>query len=249
MYITGRVFRDFNEDGAITANGVITETGVQSVTVAAYGSSGSSCGSTSSDLSGYYTLTTAILSCDGPYRIEFTNLPTGYEPSRSREAIMAAQSSSSTAWRRQATSIWQLTKPVIIARQTRKLLPANGCKAHLTAPLWLPLAMALPPIGMAISMAWARQPIAPPAQMLHRWQPIARLEPPGAWLGMRPFGTLYTVADSRRKAQLGPLGNESPVLRVTLTGAFAPALYVDLNSIFGNSAAGLIPIQSQRPPG
>ncbi|MEZ4675065.1 MAG: SdrD B-like domain-containing protein [Caldilineaceae bacterium] len=64
--ITGRVFNDYNSDGLITANGVITDTGVQSVTVTAYGMNGANCGSTQSSVSGYYTLTTAILTCDGP---------------------------------------------------------------------------------------------------------------------------------------------------------------------------------------
>ena len=77
--ITGRVYKDYNSDGNITANGVVTDTGVQSVTVTAYGVSGAVLGTTSTSSNGYYTFTP---SANGPYRVEFTNLPAYYEPSR-----------------------------------------------------------------------------------------------------------------------------------------------------------------------
>ncbi|MCW1967173.1 MAG: hypothetical protein KIH69_003510, partial [Anaerolineae bacterium] len=78
--ITGTVFSDYNMDGRITANGVITDTGVQSVTVRAYALNGTVLGPTTTDASGRYTITTSGV--QGPYRLEFYNLPEGYEPSR-----------------------------------------------------------------------------------------------------------------------------------------------------------------------
>jgi uncharacterized repeat protein (TIGR01451 family) len=78
--ITGTVYRDVNSDGRITANGVITETGVQSVTVTAYDRNGNVAGATTTAASGRYTLTTTAA---GPWRVEFSDLPVGYEPSRS----------------------------------------------------------------------------------------------------------------------------------------------------------------------
>ncbi|MBX3015727.1 MAG: hypothetical protein KF832_29680, partial [Caldilineaceae bacterium] len=75
--ITGTVFRDFNSDGAITANGVITDTGMPSVTVTAYDKNGNAVGSAVTDADGNYTINP---SGAGPYRIEFSDLPAGYEP-------------------------------------------------------------------------------------------------------------------------------------------------------------------------
>lgn len=73
--ITGTVFNDLNSDG----NMVITETGVAAVTVTAYDSTGAVVGSGTTDASGLCTITP---SGNGPYRLEFSSLPTGYEPSR-----------------------------------------------------------------------------------------------------------------------------------------------------------------------
>ncbi|MCB0183876.1 MAG: hypothetical protein KDE31_06410, partial [Caldilineaceae bacterium] len=76
--ITGTVFNDNNSDGIITANGVVTDTGVQNVTVTIYDNWGTSV-STITDVSGHYTVTPSFA---GPYRVVFTDLPTDYEPSR-----------------------------------------------------------------------------------------------------------------------------------------------------------------------
>ena len=92
--ITGRVFQDFNGNGnydtttTITNDGfgtiaVAIDRGVQNVQVRAYDATGTnvttgSVVSTAAD--GTYTLTTNDVG-SGPYRIEFTNLPTGFSPS------------------------------------------------------------------------------------------------------------------------------------------------------------------------
>ncbi|MEM7128145.1 MAG: SdrD B-like domain-containing protein [Chloroflexota bacterium] len=76
--ISGTVFRDFNSDGEFTTSGTVQDTGLMSVTVTAYDVNGNAVGSTQSGNDGTYTLTPTA---DGPWRIEFTNLPAGYEPS------------------------------------------------------------------------------------------------------------------------------------------------------------------------
>ena len=73
--ITGNVFRDFNSNGVDDG---VNEIGVAGVTVTAYDRDGVQRGTTTTDASGVYTLTTTG---NGPYRIEFTDLPAGYEPS------------------------------------------------------------------------------------------------------------------------------------------------------------------------
>jgi uncharacterized repeat protein (TIGR01451 family) len=79
--ITGTVFQDFNGNGVrdtAGALGTAVDDGIASVTVSAYDASGALQGTTNSTPSGAYTLTATGT---GPYRIEFTNLPTGYQPS------------------------------------------------------------------------------------------------------------------------------------------------------------------------
>jgi len=75
--ISGKVYRDFNSDGQITANGVTTDTGVSGVTVTAYGVNSAACGSQQTDVNGNYSLTAT---CNGPWRVVFTNLPAYYQP-------------------------------------------------------------------------------------------------------------------------------------------------------------------------
>lgn len=93
--ITGRVFQDYNGNGVYNTTttitnegfgsiGVAIDRGVAGVTVSAYDSAGVLRGTTttidgiSAADAGTYTLSATGT---GPYRIEFTNLPTGFAPS------------------------------------------------------------------------------------------------------------------------------------------------------------------------
>lgn len=87
--ISGRVFQDFNGNGnydttlTITNNGFGTtgaaiDRGVAAVTVTAYNSSGTASGSATTDANGLYSIATTGT---GPYRVEFTTIPTGFLPS------------------------------------------------------------------------------------------------------------------------------------------------------------------------
>lgn len=96
--ISGRVFQDYNSNGAYdTASGLNSiDRGVASVTVTAYDSAGASRGTATTDASGNFSLTATGT---GPYRLEFTNLPSGYAPSaRSTNSTLggAATDSGST---------------------------------------------------------------------------------------------------------------------------------------------------------
>ncbi|CAN5272031.1 hypothetical protein BH10ACI1_BH10ACI1_05620 [soil metagenome] len=87
--ISGRVFQDFNGNGTydttatITNDGVGTvgvaiDLGVSGITVSAYDSAGVLRGTATTIADGTYSVAAAGT---GPYRIEFTNLPTGFLPS------------------------------------------------------------------------------------------------------------------------------------------------------------------------
>jgi hypothetical protein len=90
--IAGRVFHDFNGDGSYSTSGgtsavpVAVDAGVANVTVSAYDASGVLRGTALTNASGIYSV---VASGTGPYRVEFTNLPTGYSPSaRSTDSVL-----------------------------------------------------------------------------------------------------------------------------------------------------------------
>lgn len=72
--ITGTVFSDIDSDGVKDA----AEVGVAGVAIAAHNAAGMA-GSAVSSANGTYTLSTTG---SGPYRLEFTNIPAGFDPSR-----------------------------------------------------------------------------------------------------------------------------------------------------------------------
>ena len=79
--INGKVFRDFNSDGQINSSGANSDIGVANVTVTIYNGTGAVvAGPLQTDNSGNYSV---LPSTDGPYRVEFTNLPAGYVVGRS----------------------------------------------------------------------------------------------------------------------------------------------------------------------
>jgi uncharacterized repeat protein (TIGR01451 family) len=79
--ITGKVFHDFNNNGVNDGPSAetVSEVGVAGVTVRAYDAAGMLRGTATTDSNGDYSLNA---NGTGPYRIELTNLPAGYEPSR-----------------------------------------------------------------------------------------------------------------------------------------------------------------------
>jgi hypothetical protein len=77
--ISGTVFLDYNQNGAMdtssTSPNYAVDTGVSGVVVTAYDASGISVGTATTNSSGTYSLSATGI---GPYRLEFTSLPSGY---------------------------------------------------------------------------------------------------------------------------------------------------------------------------
>ncbi len=84
--ISGAVFNDLNRDGARN----VGEAGVAGVAITAYDRDGNQVGTATTIAGGSYTLVPAG---SGPWRLEFTNLPAGYQPSR---VNMGTQNGTST---------------------------------------------------------------------------------------------------------------------------------------------------------
>jgi len=105
--ITGRVFQDFNGNGTYDTTttipndgfgtiGVAIDRGVAGVTVSAFDAGGAARGTATTIADGTYSL---AATGTGPYRLEFTTLPTGFSPSaRSTDSVLggAATNSGST---------------------------------------------------------------------------------------------------------------------------------------------------------
>lgn len=77
--LSGTVFLDYNQNGAMDTGGTspnyAVDTGVSGVVVTAYDASGVSVGTATTNSSGTYSLSATGT---GPYRLEFTSLPSGY---------------------------------------------------------------------------------------------------------------------------------------------------------------------------
>ncbi len=97
--ISGRVFQDFNGNGQYETSGgtsaqpTAVDSGVAGVTVTAYDAAGSAAGSAVSAANGTYSISAVGT---GPYRVEFTSLPTGFVPSAHSDDSVAGGSGSTS---------------------------------------------------------------------------------------------------------------------------------------------------------
>ncbi|MEZ5536706.1 MAG: SdrD B-like domain-containing protein [Thiolinea sp.] len=79
--ISGKVFRDFNASGVFDSSADFQETGMEGITVKAFAPDDTfdqPSATAVTDAAGAYTLSN--LTADTQYRLEFSNLPEGYEP-------------------------------------------------------------------------------------------------------------------------------------------------------------------------
>lgn len=95
--ISGRVFQDYNSNGNYDTSGtspnLAIDTGIAAVTITVYDSGGNARGTTVSATNGTYSL---VANGTGPYRVEFTNLPSGYSPSaRSTDSVAGGTATNS----------------------------------------------------------------------------------------------------------------------------------------------------------
>lgn len=103
--ISGSVFQDYNGDGTRTTTSYPTtsaaDRGISSVTVRLYSLTGAAMCSTTTDSSGNYSFNTnncntGNTAITGPYRVEFTGLPSGYQPgARSTDSVNGGSSTNS----------------------------------------------------------------------------------------------------------------------------------------------------------
>lgn len=254
---SGRVFKDFNSNGTYnTAGGVSNpaiDVGVQSVTVTLYDSTGAASGTANTAADGTFSITSSGV---GPYRVEFTSLPTGYFPSaRSTDSVDGGTTTTDAGSTVQFVANGGDTdinlalnvpddycqnNPLICT--TAMTFGNNNSYTALTFPMSYSsdkdgnINGSTSGGGSAMSYSPAR-PVP---------TTIANTNQIGTAYGVawnKSNQTVYVSSFMKRKAPSGSSTNETTggIYRMSPTSAFSPALYVDLNSVFGAGTTGANP--------
>lgn len=244
--ISGRVFNDFNGNGVYntsggtTANPTAIDKGVQNVTVTAYDSNGVSRGTATTASDGTYTLNATGT---GPYRVEFTSLPTGYLPSaRSTDSVSggsATDAGSTVQFVNDGTTAnvnlalnragdYCQDNPEICS-QLYGLLESNQTEAVFTVPYHA---------GSTRTTGGAPvTDFSSPGNTS-----LATTDQVGTTFGMaynRNSRIIYAAASMKKHAKFGPNGTGA-IYQIN-RGTGAVSLFADINTIFGANTAGANP--------
>jgi uncharacterized repeat protein (TIGR01451 family) len=240
--ITGTVFHDYNANGAqdttttISNNGagtigVAIDTGVAGVTITAYDASGAVAGTATSSADGSYSLPVVGV---GPYRVEFTSIPSDFQPGPTAPGAKGSSSTVQFVTTQNATNI---NLSLVCATQFCQDNPAlfttcfvfgealNGPNANEPAVVGFPYAS----VGNS------------PAPLYH----VATARQVGSTFGVawqRASGSLFLSAFMKRHSGFGP-GGTGAIYRVTNVKGASPdvSLFFDLNGLLGAGTTGTNP--------
>ncbi len=246
--ISGVVFEDFNGNGIVntaatlpndSGSGVTpaaVDRGRSGIQVRAYDSAGLQQGPTAvTDAAGSYAIAT---SGTGPYRVEFTNLPPGYQPSA---VAPGAAGNGSTV---------QFVPDGTVGNVNLGILdPANFCRDNptlvtscfvfadnVTGPFNAnPVVVDFPYSAGSNSPTDAASYFSPSTHAL-----MVPANQAGSVYGLgyrQSTNTLYAAAYMKKHAGFGPAGTGAIYAINATTGA--TTLFADLNAIFGPGTAGI----------
>ena len=246
--ITGTVYVDHNMNGVRETSGVAPnlaiDAGIAGVTVTAYDGTGVARGSGVSGSNGAYTINALGT---GPYRLEFTTLPSGYQPS--------------AVGTNNASTIKFVADGASAGNDLGIVLPGNYCQtnpfiAHNVyniGPAAVDTIVRFPynyseeldgRLNSVDPTAWTT---APSRTSLLNSTGIIDADSVGATFGITYDGRtsrLFSATYLKRGANFGTLSNESTgAIYVTNnpTGSPTTSTYVDLNAVFGAGTAGANP--------
>lgn len=244
--ITGRVFQDFNGNGTYDTSGGTTaapeavDAGVQSVTVTAYDSAGASQGTATTAADGTYTL---VAGGTGPYRVEFTTLPAGYQPSAHTKSSVLAGTTTNSGSATQFVANGN-TADVNLAVN----VPADYCQ---NSPLICATTYAFGtqddpmiftiPYTAGSTRTTGGNPVtdfSTPAQTT-----LSTASQTGTTYGMaysRGANKIFAAAFMKKHAAFGP-GGPSAIYQIDRNNANAVSVYANLGTIFGGNPAGTDP--------
>ena len=253
--ISGTVFQDFNGNGnfdtAASATVPAVDVGVAGITVTAYDNTGTVRGTGTTNSSGVYSFSATGTA---PYRVEFTNLPAGYQPSaRSTDSVDGGTTTNSGSTVQFVPTTGATNVNLAINR------PDDFCQNN---PLvCIPQhyqgnvdgnALRTFPYNYSndldgnINSATAGAPSRATNELVPA--NIGLNNAIGTVYGVawnRTTRNLYASAFIKRVAKLGSLSGESPgaiYLRSNPSSpGSTPTLYVDLNTVFTGNPAGTNP--------
>lgn len=244
--ISGRVFQDFNADGVFDNSGgtaaapLAVDTGVANVTVTAYDPGGNSQGSAVTNGSGIYSL---VAGGTGPYRLEFTNLPSGFSPSARSTDSVSGGTSTNTGSTTQFVANGNTADVNLAINRPRDYCQNNpSVCSQVYEPLGAnaPSAVFTIPYNAGSTRTTGGNPIADfttPAQVS-----LADMNQVGTTFGLaysRSTRRIFTSAYMKKHAAFGPGGTGAIYLINRGTGVVSQ--WANLNTIFGANTAGANP--------
>ncbi|MCB0126150.1 MAG: hypothetical protein KDE58_28025, partial [Caldilineaceae bacterium] len=217
--VSGTTYRDFNSNGQLDG----TDVPVADVTVTMYGPDGTACGSILSDVNGAYSMTPT---CSGPWRVVFTGLPTGTEPS--------------PAGTGNDTSTQFVTTSGVTGLDFAVNSPCDYCQENpqTVGPIYTNgLRSTAPTNASVVGFAYNASGAGTPATKL------AENEDTGTLYGIaydRQRELVYASAFLKRHADLGPNGGGAIYqIDPSLPAASATSLLIDINGVTG-AADGIV---------
>lgn len=253
--ISGTVFQDYNGNGvfdtsASTAAPAV-DVGVAGITVTAYDNTGTVRGSGTTAANGTYSFSATGTA---PYRVEFTNLPAGYQPSaRSTDSVDGGTgtNSGSTVQFVPTTGATNVNLAINRPDDYCQNNPLVCIPQHYQGNVDGGALRTFPynyssELDGNINISTTAAPSRTTTELIP--SNIGQNNAIGTVYGVawnRNTRNLYTSAFVKRVAKLGTLSSESPgaiYLRTNPSSpSSTPALYVDLNTVFTATTAGTNP--------
>jgi len=244
--ISGRVFQDFSGNGRYDTGGgtsaapLAVDTGVANVTVSAFDSTGAARGTTLTAVNGTFSL---AATGTGPYRIEFTTIPSGFLPSaRSTDSVLGGTTTN-------AGSTTQFVNDLNTSNVNLALNRAQDyCEDN---PLICSQMYAAGDVNLVNSVFTI--PYQAGSTRTTGGNPVTDFESPGntSLATANQVGTTFGIAYQRttrqifvasfmkKHAKFGP-GGTGAIYQVN-RGTGAVSTYVNVNTVFGANTAGANP--------
>lgn len=244
--IAGRVFQDFNGNGAYDSTGgnasaaFARDRGVSNVIVTAYNLNGAASGSATTDSNGLYSISTTDV---GPFRIEFTNLPNGFEPSAHSKSSVGGGSEINAGSTVQFVPDGTTTNVnLAVAR------PNDFCQDNpeVCATLYSYGTQNDPAIFTFLYNAGSSRTTggSPATDFVSPTQvELARTAQVGTTYGMaysRTTRKIFAAAYFKRHSAIGP-GGTGAIYQIDRSNNNQVSVFADLNQLFGADTAGADP--------
>ncbi len=241
--VSGIVFRDYNSNGKIdTTASSYKEIGQIGVTVKVYNASGAEVGTATTDKNGKYT----IAGVSGPLRVEFSNLPNLDFPSFSGGTSVQFVNGGATNinFGTNIPGDYCQANPniVTVCFASQDLAPGTD-----KVMIKFPLNYTLDPDGNANGTTTQGGTYGQVIYTPTRPDPsgIGMVNQVGSTWGVaydKISKKLYTSTYIRRGTRLGPTESTGAIYVITdVVNASTPALFVDLNTVFGANTTGANP--------